>query len=176
MKENNPNKEFTQDFYLIPVANQLGSFNIKGANIKVQDAEVYATGPEDSTPGATWNGTGTTPASIKIQKIEIEGATGYVLQAPYACGFRNGQRLGNVAGGSIINNRDDAGLDDCLWDILTTDEDIALGIESPNILPSTRGGVGAGVFAPNGQRISQPRRGLNIIRRSDGSVQKVIKR
>ena len=177
LKENNPKKEFTHDFYLIPVANQLGSFQIKGANIKVQNADVYATGPEVSTPGATWNGTGATPVSIRIQKIEMEGATGFVLQAPYACGFRNGQRLGNNAGGSIINNRDDASLDDCLWEILTTDEDIALGIQSPYMLPSHQAEAGSRLlFSPNGQRLQQPRRGLNIIRHSDGSVQKVIKK
>ena len=68
------------------------------------------------------------------------------------------------------------------WKILPSD--IALGISLPTdkdwggtfSIPTGEGRGNARFFAPNGQRLQQPQRGLNIVRRPDGSVLKVLKR
>lgn len=60
-----------------------------------------------------------------------------------------------------------------LEDIIATIDDIAAGIDSPSTTTSSKA---AAIYSADGKRIPQIRRGMNIVRMSDGTVKKVLRK
>ena len=128
-----------------------------------------------------------TAAQCRIQKVTFEDEEFFMIQAPFADGYANAAIEWNATGMNVneatgIVSSETRNTENTLWKILPTD--IALGITLPTekgwgdtfSLPTGEFRGRARLFAPNGQRLQQPQLGLNIVRRPDGSVLKVMKR
>jgi hypothetical protein len=161
--------DYAQDFTIQAVANELGAFTIKDAN-----ANRYI-----GTPNANgeWN-MSTTAAQCRIQRIETEGKSVYYIQAPFSYGYANASLRclayprEDVAGDFDVVSYAKNGKE-CHWDILTTEEALALEVQQIDdggtLQPPT-------VYSVGGIHHSQEQRGINIIRHADGHVTKSVKR
>lgn len=128
-----------------------------------------------------------TAAQCRIQKVNFDGEEFYMIQAPFADKYANAAIEWNATGMNAteatgIVSSETRNTENTFWKILPSD--IALDISLPTdkdwggtfSLPTGDGRGSARFFAPNGQRLQQPQQGLNIVRRPDGSVLKVLKR
>ena len=110
--------------------------------------------------------------------MEADGKSVYYIQAPFSYGYANASLH------CLVYPHDDIAGDfgmvsfakngkECHWDILTTEEALALEVQKiengGKVLPPT-------VYSIGGIRRSQEQHGINIIRHADGHVTKSVRR
>ncbi|MBQ5511260.1 MAG: exo-alpha-sialidase, partial [Prevotella sp.] len=158
---------YAQDFTIQPVANELGAFTIKDAH-----ANRYIGTPNDK---GEWN-ISTTASPCRIQRIEADGKYVYYIQAPFSYGYANASLhclaypVEDIAGDFGVVSYAKNGKE-CHWDILTTEEALALNVKNPSSVDENQDIF---IFSPSGIRLTKMQRGFNIVRQKNGQVMKYM--
>ncbi len=158
---------YAQDFTIQPVANELGAFTIKDAH-----ANRYIGTPNDK---GEWN-ISTTASPCRIQRIEADGKCVYYIQAPFSYGYANASLhclaypVEDIAGDFGVVSYAKNGKE-CHWDILTTEEALALNVKNPSSVDENQDIF---IFSPSGIRLTKMQRGFNIVRQKNGQVMKYM--
>lgn len=158
---------YAQDFTIQPVANELGAFTIKDAH-----ANRYIGTPNDK---GEWN-MSTTASPCRIQRIEADGKIVYYIQAPFSYGYANASLhclaypVEEIAGDFGVVSYAKNGKE-CHWDILTTEEALALNVKNPSSVDENQDIF---IFSPSGIRLTKMQRGFNIVRQKNGQVMKYM--
>ena len=158
---------YAQDFTIQPVANELGAFTIKDAH-----ANRYIGTPNDK---GEWN-ISTTASPCRIQRMEVDGKYVYYIQAPFSYGYANASLhclaypVEEIAGDFGVVSYTKNGKE-CHWDILTTEEALALNVKNPSSVVENQDIF---IFSPSGIRLTKMQRGFNIVRQKNGQVMKYM--
>ena len=149
-------------FTILPAANVKGGFTLQD-----EESGKFVGAPT----GNNWT-TGTSAATLRIiqldEKLNDYYST-YMIQAPFAQGYANA--AGNVASdgmrGTVVSSTKNES--DTYWHINVQDD--PAGISDA---PKSGKSAAEAVFSADGVRLRQLQKGLNIVRRADGSIQKLF--
>ena len=118
----------------------------------------------------------TTASPCRIQRIEADGKYVYYIQAPFSYGYANASLhclaypVEDIAGDFGVVSYAKNGKE-CHWDILTTEEALALNVKNPSSVDENQDIF---IFSPSGIRLTKMQRGFNIVRQKNGQVMKYM--